>query len=199
MGRKARFHKDHFVGAALNLLAQGGPAAVTMAAVAGESGAPIGSVYHRFVSRDVLLAELWLTIVESFQRGFIKALKRDDGLSAALHTVRWVRKHRREARVLLLHRREDLASGKWPDDMKSRTEHLAGELDDGIRAFTCSLYGRSTRRNLLRVTFALIDVPSAAVRRHLEAGNVPPKAVDDFIKETYCAILGRGNESLEHT
>jgi AcrR family transcriptional regulator len=191
MGRKARFNKDHFVDAALNLLARGGPAAVTMAAVAGETGAPIGSVYHRFVSRDVLLAELWLRIVESFQRGFLEALKRDDGLSAALHTVRWVRKHPKEARVLLLHRRETLASVEWPDDVKNRAEHLSRELDDETRAFTRRLCGRSSRRNLLRVTFALIDVPSAAVRRHLEAGDVPPKAMDDFLKDTYYTILGR--------
>ena len=191
MGRKARFNKDHFVDAALNLLARGGPPAVTMAAIAGEISAPIGSVYHRFVSRDVLLAALWLNIVESFQRGFLEALKRDDGLSAALHTVRWVRKHPKEARVLLLHRREDLISGQWPDDVKNRAEHLSRELDDEIRTFTLRLCGRSTRQNLFRVTFALIDVPSAAVRRHLEAGGVPPKTTDDCVKDTYFTILGR--------
>jgi AcrR family transcriptional regulator len=192
MGRKAQFNKDHFVDAALKLLAERGPAAVTMAAVAGEIGAPIGSVYHRFVSRDVLLAELWLRIVESFQRGFLEALKRDDGLNAALHTLHWVRQHPKEGRVLLLHRREDLASGEWPDDVKERAERLSREINEEIQAFTRRLYGRITRQTILRVTFVLIDVPYASVRRHLEAGNVPPKAIDDFVKDTYFTILGRG-------
>jgi AcrR family transcriptional regulator len=185
MGRKARFNKDHFVDAALKLLAERGPVAVTMTALAGEIGAPIGSVYHRFVSRDVLLAELWLRIVESFQRGFLEALRRDDGLKAALHTLRWVRKHPKEARVLLLHRREDLTTGEWPDDVKERAEDLSREINEEIRAFTRRLCGRSTRQDLLRVTFALIDVPCASVRRHLEVGNVPPKSIDNF------TILGR--------
>jgi len=191
MGRKARFNKDHFVDAALKLLAERGPAAVTMAAVTGEIGAPIGSVYHRFISRDVLLAELWLRIVGSFQRGFLEALKRDDGLNAACHTLRWVRKHPKQGRVLLLYRREDLVSGEWPDDVKERAEHLSREINEEIRAFTRRLCGRITKQMLLRVTFALIDVPYAAVRRHLEADNVPPKAVDDFVKDTYFTILGR--------
>ncbi len=56
MGRKARFTKDDFIEAALNLIAAHGPAKVSMAAIAKEIKAPIGSVYHRFASREVLLA-----------------------------------------------------------------------------------------------------------------------------------------------
>lgn len=114
MGRSAHFNNDQFVDAALKIAAEHGPAAVTIAGVAGEISAPVGSVYHRFRSRDVLLAEVWLKVVASFQEVFLTLLERDEGLEAALHTPHWVRLHPSEARILLLYRREELVAGEWP-------------------------------------------------------------------------------------
>ncbi len=188
MGRKARYDKEQFVSGALRILAECGLAGVTMKAVAEEIGAPIGSIYHRFVSRDVLLAELWLRVVESFQRDFMKALERDDGLGAALHTPRWVRQHPKEGRVLLLYRRDDLSRGEWPDDIKAQAVKRAEELNTGIRSFVRKKFGRIAKRNLDRTLFVLIDVPHAAVRRYLEAGEVPPEVVDELIRDTYYAV-----------
>ena len=189
MGRKARYDKEQFILGALKLLAKRGPAGVTINAVAEEIGAPIGSVYHRFVSRDVLLAELWLRVVESFQREFLSALEGGDGLEAALHTPRWVRKHPKEGRVLLLHRRDDFSRSEWPDDIKSQAANCAEELNAGIRSFVRKKFGRISKRNMERTVFVLIDVPHAAVRRYLEAGEVPPEIVDELIQDTYYAIL----------
>jgi AcrR family transcriptional regulator len=66
MGHPA-FNNADFLNATLALVAEHGPSAVTVAAIAGKLKAPIGSFYHRFASRDVLLAELWLNTVLSFQ------------------------------------------------------------------------------------------------------------------------------------
>ena len=122
MGRNAQFKNDQFVDAALKIAADYGPAAVTIAAVAGEVGAPVGSVYHRFLSRDVLLTEVWLRVVVSFQEAFLAALEKGDGLEAAMHTPRWVRQHSAEARILLLYRREELVAGAWPEEFKERVK-----------------------------------------------------------------------------
>jgi AcrR family transcriptional regulator len=189
MGRKARFTKDQFLEAALRLLADRGPSGVTMNAVAGLTGAPIGSVYQRFLSRDVLLAEIWLRVVESFQREFLLKLEQGDGLGAALHTPRWTRKHPKEGRVLLRYRREDLTRGDWPDDVKEQAIKVVQELNAGIRAFVQKKFGRITKRNLNRTVFALIDMPHAAVRRFLEAGEVPPAYVNELIRDVYNAVL----------
>ncbi len=191
MGRKAQFTKNQFVDAALKLAAEQGPGAITMGSIAGQINAPIGSVYHRFASREILLAELWLRLVESFQQGFLEALDQGDGLQAALHTLNWVRKHPNEGRVLLLYRREELTSGEWPDEIKERARQLTQELDKGLRKFTRRLFGRVTKKSLIRITFTLIDVPYAAVRRHLQAGRLPPVSVDELVRKTYLAILGR--------
>ena len=80
MGRNAHFKNKQFVDSALKIAADQGPAAVTIAAVAVKVGAPVGSVYHRFSSRDILLAEVWLQVVTSIQKGFLKALNSDEGL-----------------------------------------------------------------------------------------------------------------------
>ena len=190
MGRKAQFTKNQFVDAALKLAAEQGPGAITMGSIAGQINAPIGSVYHRFASREILLAELWLRLVESFQQGFLEALDQGDGLQAALHTLNWVRKYPNEGRVLLLYRREELTSGEWPDEIKERARQLTQKLDKGLRTFTRLLFGRVTKKSLIRITFTLIDVPYAAVRRHLQAGRLPPVSVDELVRKTYLAILG---------
>lgn len=43
--------------AARGLVLEGGPRAAGVAAIAAASGAPVGSIYHRFGSRDGLLEE----------------------------------------------------------------------------------------------------------------------------------------------
>ncbi len=191
MGRKAHYANEQFLEAALKLAAAGGPGAVTMAAIAEKLGAPIGSVYHRFSSRDVLLAELWLQAAESFQAGFLKLLKEADGLKAALYTPRWVREHPEEGRLLLLYRQEELTWGPWPKDLKRRASRLAKELEEGIQAFAKRSFGRVTRKTMDRVVFALAELPLAAVRRYLQSGETPPDTVDELVKEACIAILGR--------
>jgi len=192
MGRKAHFKRDEFMDAALRLVAQGGPGALTVSALAGGMKAPIGSVYHRFPSRDVLLAELWIRAVEQFQRGFLEALA-CNGLLASLYTAEWVRKHPNEGCLLLLYRREELLSGDWPEHLKDDVVRLSRELDSGIRSFAQKRFGSLTKESLRRSTFALVDVPLAAVRQYLQERQPPPGIVDELIRETYLAII-RGDK-----
>jgi AcrR family transcriptional regulator len=192
MGRKEHFKRDEFMDAALKMVAQGGPGALTVSALAIGMKAPIGSVYHRFQSRDALLAELWIRAVEQFQRGFLEALARN-GLLASLYTVEWVRKHPNEGRLLLLYRREELLSGDWPEHLKEDVARLSRELDSGIRSFAEKRLGSLAEETLRRATFALVDVPLAAVRQHLQEGKPPPEIVDELIRATYLAIM-RGDK-----
>ena len=50
---------DAMLDAARDLVLRAGPRATTIEAIAEASGAPTGSIYHRFRSRDELLATLW--------------------------------------------------------------------------------------------------------------------------------------------
>ena len=188
MGRKAHFKHDEFIDAAMRMVADKGPSSLTVSALASGMKAPIGSVYHRFPSRNVLLAQLWIRIVESFQRGFLETLEHD-GLSAALYAVGWVREHPDEARVLLLHRREELVSGPWPAQLKDDAARLTQEMDAGIRRFAEKHFGSLSLEALRRAAFALTDVPLAALRPHVERGEQPPEFIGHLVRETYLTVM----------
>jgi len=190
MGRNAHFTNEQFIDAALKIASGQGPAGVTIAAIAGEIGAPIGSVYHRFPSRDVLLAEVWLRVVSSFQESFLQFLERGAGLEAALHTPRWVRRHPAEARIILLYRQEELVTGGWPEELKVKALELKRSLEGGIAGFTARTCGKSGRKEIDRAVFALIDMPYGAVIRHVREGRKPPKEIEDYIRQTYLTIMG---------
>lgn len=63
---------DDILDAARDLIIEHGLRAATVAAIASESGAPVGSIYHRFGSIDQLLAEIWLRAARRSQELFIE-------------------------------------------------------------------------------------------------------------------------------
>ncbi|MFE3198071.1 TetR/AcrR family transcriptional regulator [Embleya sp. NPDC059237] len=194
MGRKPRFGDDDFLDAALRVAARAGAAGVTMAAVAAEAAAPVGSVYHRFASRDLLLARLWVRTVQRFQEPFLAALADPDPERGADRAIRavldWAREHPDQARVLLLHRREDLVA-HWPNELGRDPAGINDALREALRAYTRARFGRVSPAGLERVTFALVDVPYAALRRHLGAGRTPPRSIE-------AAALAASRAALSH-
>jgi AcrR family transcriptional regulator len=74
MGRPAKFNTEQILDATAQLVAEGGPGLATVAGIAERLGAPTGSIYHRFNSRDLLLARLWFRTVRRAQEGFVAAI-----------------------------------------------------------------------------------------------------------------------------
>ncbi|MGC5010200.1 TetR/AcrR family transcriptional regulator [Streptosporangium sp. DT93] len=194
VGRPARFTEERILDAALETVAHEGVAGATVAAIAARLEAPVGSIYHRFPSRDLLLARLWIRCVRRFQEGFLDALAAGDLERAAVHTPRWCREHLAEARVLLLHRPADLVA-RWPaelgEELAALDARTAGALtaaaaDPAAHADAADAADASGRERLL---FALVDVPHGAVRRHLAAGEAPPPGVDALVLRTCRAVL----------
>jgi AcrR family transcriptional regulator len=195
MGRRALYSTDQILDAARDLVAHSGPAAVTIAALGSAlGGAPSGSLYHRFASRNELLGRLWLRTAAAFQDGFAAAAASapDDahaaGLHAALSLPRRVRADPQGARIMLLHRREDFLSSEWPAEMQAEARRLKQQVEDTVRALSLRLLGDSPEA--LRATaFATIDIPFAAVRRHVMAGEAPPASLDPLIEAAYGAVI----------
>jgi AcrR family transcriptional regulator len=187
VGRRAKYDGEHILDVTAQIVAEGGPGQATVAAIAERLGAPSGSIYHRFDSRDLLLARLWIRTVRRAQDGFIAALGIEDveaaARAAALHIPRWSRQHLTEASVLLLYRREDLAD-RWPDELGEEVATLNDGMRAAVKDFTRRLFGRATSRHLQAVAFALVDVPYAASRRYLLEGRAPPSTVDDLVLRT---------------
>ncbi|MEU4830898.1 TetR/AcrR family transcriptional regulator [Streptosporangium sp. NPDC023615] len=209
MGRQARFTEERILDAALETVAREGVAGATVAAIAARLGAPVGSIYHRFPSRDLLLARLWIRCVQRFQEGFLDALAAGDLERAAVHTPRWCREHLAEARVLLLHRPADLVA-RWPAELGEELAALDARTAGALTAAaggapelpaTPGLPGPSGLPDPFvpsdpsvpsgreRLVFALVDVPYGAVRRHLAAGQAPPPLVDALVLRTCRAVL----------
>jgi AcrR family transcriptional regulator len=183
------FDNSDFLGAALALAAEHGPSAVTVAAISARLRAPTGSFYHRFASRDALLAQLWLDTVIGFQKGIETALDVGDGLQAALHTPAWVREHLDEGRLLLLYHRDDFIHGDWPQALWDGQVQQARRSEARLRKFARDTFGRAGPNEIRRAQFVLAEVPVAAVRQYLLRREPPAKIVDELICETYHAIV----------
>jgi AcrR family transcriptional regulator len=188
---KRLFEDADFLAAARDLAAAGGPASVTVSSVTGRLGAPVGSFYHRFASRDVLLANVWLDTALAFQTGFVAAIKTGDGLAAALHTPIWVRSHLKDARAFLLYHRDDFAHGNWPEDLKDRVVRQGRRVDAAYKRFARDTFGGVGANELQLARFLVAEVPKAAVGPYLRQGVAPPTIVDEIIATTYHAIIGK--------
>jgi AcrR family transcriptional regulator len=193
MGRTAQYTAEEMVAAATRLVADQGPPGATITAIAEAVGAPTGSIYHRFPSRDTLLARVWLKTVEDFQSGFSGTLAGPDafhaGLDAALYTPRWVRANPIAARVLLLHHRDEFVDAEWPADVSERALQLRREMDNALRSFARRALSATNINAMRRARYAVIDLPYAAVRPHLRACERPPANVDRLIQDAYCGVI----------
>ncbi|MFE0738671.1 TetR/AcrR family transcriptional regulator [Streptomyces sp. NPDC058855] len=195
MARPPRFDTGQLLDAAVRLAASGGPASVTMSAVAQAVGAPSGSVYHRFSGRTALLAEVWLRTVERFQEGYTAVLGSHDdprlaASAASRHVIAWSRHHPDEA-ALLLYGAADFDRPRWSQ------EHTA-RADAGNRRTLAAVHdlgkalGATGEQARERIALALIDLPLSIVRRHLRAGAELPPHAEDLAEECTAALLPPG-------
>lgn len=189
---RAVFDSEGFLAAARAIAAERGPAAVTIGLVAQRLGAPLGSFYHRFASRDALLGQLWLDGVLRFQAGFAEAVYAGDGLRAALHTPAWVRANPQDARLLMLYRRHDFVHGPWPEALQRGVLDQAQRFLDTLTTFAGQAFGATGQADVARALFVLWDAPHAAVKPYIERREPPPPLVDELVTQTYRAIVGDG-------
>src|SRR4051794_4960651 len=111
---RPRVHRDEVIlDAARDLLAEGGRETATTAAISSSSGAPIGSLYHRYGSRGQLFAAVWLRTVGRFQDGLLAAAEAAaPGMARALvvadWTIEFTVRHPQDARLLLQAGRDEL-------------------------------------------------------------------------------------------
>ena len=165
---------------------------MTVDSVAERTGAPKGSFYYRFASRDALLGELWLKTALAYQEGFVAAIETGDGLAAALHAPAWSRLHLDDARLLLLYSSHDFVQGDWPSALERGVRDQTQRIESCFERFARQAFGGAGLDEVRRAAFVLVEVPLAAVKPHLRRREPPPPLVDELIARTYHAIVGRG-------
>lgn len=194
MGRKPRFSSDELLDAALAIALEQGISAVTMTAVASATGAPSGSLYHRFPTRDDLVGRLWLRTITDFQGGLLDALRIDDVDAAATafidHVFAWTRDHPDHARLLLAYSEADVTR-QWPDTLAVELAQANGAVRSAVTEYARRRYGDASREHVDRVVYALVDLPYSAVRRHLPDGR-PRQWLRDFTYDAARRVLAEG-------
>jgi AcrR family transcriptional regulator len=192
VARPAKYSSDDILDVAGALVRRSGPASLSVSAVAHSLGAPSGSIYHRFESRDVLAASLWLRTIERFQTGGLIALANEDPREAvrasAAFVLSWSRDHLDDAQLLLLYRSRDLLVGPWPAALRHRNRRQRQALDRVVRDLGERL-GAVTKADRRRVLFALFDIPYGAVRGPLGRGRAPEPELDEIVDDAVCAAI----------
>ncbi len=193
MARPPTHDSDTILDAARDLIVAGGPHAATTTAISAASGAPTGSLYHRFGSRAVLVAEVWLRTVRRFQDGLRAAAEAAaPGLAQALAvadwTVEFATRHPADARLLLLARRENLLAADLPAGTRRALDALNEPVRRILHTLAGDLFGDPSPERLELVAIAVVDVPYAIVRRHLRQGT-DPAAHRDLVARTVRALL----------
>jgi len=170
---------DDVLDAARDLVIEAGPRAVGIRAIAKRSGAPSGSLYHRFGSRDELLARAWLRAAERFQVGFLRALALPDPREAVVEAVAWgvgfALANPADARLLLDHSRLGLLEEEPQQPLADALRRVNEPIVGAVRRLALDLYGSDAPEAVERVSYTVIDLPYAVLRRHLPAGTLTPR------------------------
>ena len=174
---------------ARTLVVTGGTRSLSMAAVADQLGAPSGSVYHRFPSRDHLAAELWLRTAERFQDRFVEQLDADGepievAVAIARGVVEWTVEHPDDAAVLIEFRRGDFIADGVPAPLVHRADVLGRQLGAAFDRLAERL-----DRPAHMVSLAVAGIPYAAVRPALGAGRPVPEWAAGGVGRAVRALL----------
>lgn len=191
LGRPARFKEADLIAAATTLAARLGPARTSIAAIAREASAPVGSVYHRYPSRGALLAEAWIVAAEAFGGQFLTVLNSartpEAAVEAALVTPRFARADHAGGVVLFVHRRDDFLD-EAPEESRARAAKQTSAMLNGLAQAARRLLPQDPRARE-KLAVALIGIPYGAVRVFLPQA-VPPKELDAVIAAAARAAIG---------
>jgi AcrR family transcriptional regulator len=185
---------DSILDAARELVLEGGARAATLDGIVAASGAPKGSIYHRWPTLNDLLAAMWIRAVRRSQAGFLAALGDPDpvegAVAAALTVHDFAQAHPADARLLASLRRVDLIDSAGDPALRASLQELNRPLETALLELARRLHGRATRAAVEQTTFAVIDLPLGAVRRHLIAGTALPSSLRPQLEAAVRAALG---------
>ena len=180
MAPPRKHETDVILDATRALVLRHGPRAASVAAIAKASGAPAGTLYHRFGNRDGVVTAAWLRALERFQSRALAAAADtpvDTGLETAtamaVAAIGFARELPDDARLLLTIRPDDLRDGQPDAAFRQTLAAMNAPLIERVRELAAQLYGSSDPRALDAVNRAVADLPYAVVRRHGREDPMP--------------------------
>jgi AcrR family transcriptional regulator len=180
MAPPRKHESDVIMDAARTLVLEGGPRAASVAAIAKSSGAPAGTLYHRFGNRDGILTAAWLRALERFQSRAMAASESDaadmpaeTAVAMAVAAISFARELPEDARLLLTIRPADLLDDEPDARFQETVAAMNAPLTERVGVLARKLYGRKDSRSVDAVARAVADLPYAVVRRHTRDQPMP--------------------------
>jgi AcrR family transcriptional regulator len=175
MGRRTLHPRDVILDAARELVLVGGARAATLQAIGQASGAPKGSLYHRFASHDDLLAEVWMRAARKSQHAFIDAVQgpspMDAAIAGALSIYDFAETDPMDAQLLASVRREDLFENSHVPALRQALAEINEPLRRTLDDLAGRLFGRTSPQTVDATACAVIDLPMGVIRRSLLTGS----------------------------
>ncbi|MUL81818.1 MULTISPECIES: TetR/AcrR family transcriptional regulator [unclassified Mycolicibacterium] len=183
MAPPRKHETDAILDATRALVLAEGPRAASVAAIAKVSGAPAGTLYHRFGNRNGVLAAAWLRALERFQSRAMAAAG-DDWVEVAVAmgvaAVNFAREVPEDARLLLTIRPRDLLDGAPDAEFTATLAAMNAPLLERLRELARGIYGNDDPRTMDAMSRAVVDLPYAMVRRHANDTELPPWMEEDL-------------------
>ena len=183
MAPPRKHETDAILDAARGLVLAEGPRAASVAAIAKASGAPVGTLYHRFGNRDSVVTAVWLRALGRFQQRVLAAAGSDPvevAVQMAVAAVSFARDDDADARLLLTIRPSDLCDAEPDPEFTAALAAMNAPLADRVAELARQLYGTGDTRSVDAVNRAVVDLPYAVVRRHAYDDRIPPWVAADL-------------------
>ncbi|MCV7409749.1 TetR family transcriptional regulator [Mycobacterium florentinum] len=202
MAPPRKHETDVILDAARALVLEGGPRAASVAAIAKSSGAPAGTLYHRFGNRDGILAAAWLRALERFQSRAMAASEADaaatpadTAVAMAVASISFARELPEDARLLLTIRPADLLDEEPDAKFQETVAAMNAPLTERVGVLARKLYGRKDSRSVDAVARAIVDLPYAVVRRHARDEPMPSWLEADVAVSVRAVLDGFGERA----
>lgn len=174
MGRPREHDLEAVLDHARRLWVAGGPAGVTIRALASESGVSNGAIYHAFGSRDGLLARVWCREAQRFlelQRAAVESVLDGGGpvadaavaavVAAALAPTAYAEHDEAGARLLLATTGDELADRDLAPAERAELRRLRRQLTRLITDLADRQWGRTDAAALTTIRYCVVDLPAA--------------------------------------
>lgn len=192
--------EERILEAVRDLFLEHGPRGLTTAAISARSGAPVGSLYHRFRSVPEMVAELWIRTVRDLQADLAAAADRAaPGMPAAMAVVDAVldfaARRPLDARFFLTAGRRELEEDSaLPDAVADTLRGLDGRTDALARRLARDVFGRATPGAVEKVHIGVFGVTFTTLHRVLASGR-DPRRVREILRDAARAVLEAGNNA----
>jgi AcrR family transcriptional regulator len=201
--RSPRHSVDTFLDVARELVLSDGARAVKLDRIVSASGAPKGSIYHRFSTVDDLLAAMWIRAVRRSQAEFLEKLRAEGdpvevAVEAGLAVCEFARREPADARLLAALRREDLVTTVVDAKLVTELTEINEPPQAALITLARRLFDRATRASVEWTAFAVIDLPQGAIRRHLTSGARIPDSVPAQLSAAIRAALRERGAGVAH-